>query len=246
MYMDTVEGYEGEKEIITRFGLEIRDETTFTVSRRRWLDLVSHDANLISTTQPNEGDWIYMPTQKRLFEISFVDIDDPFYQVDNIPVYKLYARTVEYSMEDLDTGVADIDAIETKYSTDALDWQFLGEQSSTTTFNQQIAIERGTYSGAWPGSGVIQLQDATDGAGSMLLGENQTGFSAILTEDSDSYYAWFIISEDFRISTLDTGSDNEYLNTQATAILDFSESNPFFLPTDCVYTEIKNVRTFLL
>jgi len=232
MYMDTVEGYEGEKEIITRFGLEIRDETTFTVSRRRWLDLVSHDANLISTTQPNEGDWIYMPTQKRLFEISFVDIDDPFYQVDNIPVYKLYARTVEYSMEDLDTGVADIDAIETKYSTDALDWQFLGEQSSTTTFNQQIAIERGTYSGAWPGSGVIQLQDATDGAGSMLLGENQTGFSAILTEDSDSYYAWFIISEDFRISTLDTGSDNEYLNTQATAILDFSETNPFGEPTD--------------
>ena len=234
MYMDTVEGYEGEKEIITRFGLEIRDETTFTVSRRRWLDLVSHDANLISTTQPNEGDWIYMPTQKWLFEISFVDIDDPFYQVDNIPVYKLYARTVEYSMEDLDTGVADIDAIETKYSTDALDWQFLGEQSSTTIFNQQIAIERGTYSGAWPGSGVIQLQDATDGAGSMLLGENQTGFSAILTEDSDSYYAWFIISEDFRISTLDTGSDNEYLNTQATAILDFSETNPFGEPTDGV------------
>jgi hypothetical protein len=71
MYMDTVEGYAGEKEIITRFGLEIRDETTFTLSRRRWLDLVSHDANLISTTQPNEGDWIYMPTQGRLFEISF-------------------------------------------------------------------------------------------------------------------------------------------------------------------------------
>ena len=50
--MDTVEGYEGEKEIITRFGLEVRDETTFTVSRRRWLDLVSMDANLIVSTRP--------------------------------------------------------------------------------------------------------------------------------------------------------------------------------------------------
>ena len=80
MYMDTVEGYEGEKEIITRFGLEIRDETTFTVSRRRWIDLVSIDSNLITSVRPNEGDWIYMPTVQRLFEISFVDVDDPFFK----------------------------------------------------------------------------------------------------------------------------------------------------------------------
>ena len=104
MYMDTVEGYEGEKEIITRFGLEIRDETTFTVSRRRWLDLVSSDTNLITALRPNEGDWIYMPTVQRLLEISFVDKDDPFFQVDNLPVYKLYCRTVEYASEILDTG----------------------------------------------------------------------------------------------------------------------------------------------
>jgi hypothetical protein len=138
-------------------------------------------------------------------------------------------------MEDLDTGIADIDAIETQYSTDALEWQFLGEQGPTTIFNQQIAIERGTYSGAWPGSGVIELQDATNtpsASGQMLLGENETGFAAVLTEDSDAYYAWFIINEDFRISTLDTGSDNEYLETQATNILDFTESNPFGDPTD--------------
>ena len=99
MYMDTQEGNEGEKEIITRFGLEIRDETNFTVSRRRWLDLVSSDTNLITALRPNEGDWIYFPTVKKLFEISFVDKDDPFYQVDNLPVYKLYCRTAEYSSD---------------------------------------------------------------------------------------------------------------------------------------------------
>ena len=66
----------------------------------------------------------------------------------------------------------------------------------------------------------------------MLLGENETGFAAVLTEDSDAYYAWFIINEDFRISTLDTGSDNEYLETQATNILDYTESNTFVDPTD--------------
>ena len=144
MYMDTNEGYEGEKEIITRFGLEIRDETTFTVSRRRWLDLVSSNSNLITALRPNEGDWIYMPTVGRLLEISFVDKDDPFYQLDNLPVYKLFTRTVEYSSEDLDTGIAAIDAIETQRSTDALDWQFLGEQAGRATlYNNLFSLERG-------------------------------------------------------------------------------------------------------
>ena len=135
MYMDTVEGFQGEKEIITRFGLEVRDETIFTVARRTWLNLVSMDANLVTSIRPNEGDWIYMPTVQRLFEISFVDKDDPFYQVDNLPVYKLYARTVEYSDERIDTGVKVIDDIETKYSGDELMFQILGEQGPTTIYN---------------------------------------------------------------------------------------------------------------
>ena len=120
MWMETQEGYEGEKELVSRFGLEIRDETTFVVSRRRWDNTVSNDANLIVSSRPDEGDLVYMPTVKKLFEISFVDHDDPFYQVDNLPVYKLYCRTFEYSSEVLDTGIAAIDDIETQRSTDFL------------------------------------------------------------------------------------------------------------------------------
>ena len=169
MYMDTVEGYEGEKEIITRFGLEIRDETTFTVSRRRWLDLVSIDSNLITSVRPNEGDWIYMPTVQRLFEISFVDVDDPFFQIDNLPVYKLYARTVEYSDERLDTGIDAIDKIETTYTGDELLWQFLGEQGTTTTYNQPIEIENGTYANiGMPVTESTIILDATDSSGCLL------------------------------------------------------------------------------
>ena len=244
MYMDTVEGYEGEKEIITRFGLEIRDETTFTVSRRRWLDLVSIDANLIVSVRPNEGDWIYMPTVQRLFEISFVDVDDPFFQIDNLPVYKLYARTVEYSDERLDTGIDAIDKIETTYSGDELLWQFLGEQSATTTFNQPIEIENGTYANI--GMPLVEstiILDATDTAGSdaggTLIGENEIGFDAILMEDSDAYYSFFIINEDYAITPAGD-SDNEWISDRASgegvwegdAILDFTEKNPFGDPEE--------------
>ena len=232
MYMDTVEGYEGEKEIITRFGLEIRDETTFTVSRRRWLDLVSSDTNLITALRPNEGDWIYFPTVKKLFEISFVDKDDPFYQIDNLPVYKLYCRTAEYSSEILDTGIEAIDAIETQYSTDVLGWQFTAEQASTTTYNEFFTLERGTdlYN-----DGVIDLETATDTG--KLVSENETGFDNVLKEDSDTYYSHFIIQEEFNISTQDKSSDNEWLEDRVTGdvgdpVLDFSETNPFGEPTE--------------
>ena len=235
MYMDTVEGYEGEKEIITRFGLEIRDETTFTVSRRRWLDLVSIDSNLITSVRPNEGDWIYMPTVQRLFEISFVDVDDPFFQVDNLPVYKLYARTVEYSDERLDTGIDAIDKIETTYTGDELLWQFLGEQGATTTFNQPIELEGGTQLPAGTITGLVELETATVGAPGQITGEDELGFDAILMEDSTASYSFFIINEDYTIGPSGT-SDNEWIQDAVEGtgsgylndpILDFTEKNPF-------------------
>ena len=226
MWMETQEGYEGERELISRFGLEIRDETTFVVSRRRWDNSVSSDANLIVNTRPDEGDLIYMPTVKRLFEISFVDHDDPFYQIDNLPVYKLYCRTFEYSSEILDTGIDAIDDIETKRSTAFQDYELSGEQGSSTTYNQEIGLECGTMYATGPG--MVELED---GLG-QLIGENETGFTSILTEDSDSYYSFFIIQEAFSITTQDTQSDNEFLETQATEILDFTELNPFGDPTE--------------
>jgi len=239
MWMETQEGYEGEKELVSRFGLEIRDETTFVVSRRRWDNTVSSDANLIVNTRPDEGDLIYMPTVKKLFEISFVDHDDPFYQIDNLPVYKLYCRTFEYSSEVLDTGIYAIDDIETKRSTDALDYEFSLENQ--VAFNERIGQEWGTIydqnplPNPWPPTASdIILETAT---GEYLLGETEEAGLSILTEDSDAYYTFFIINEDYRLSTIDTQSENEWFEDRATgvigdAVLDFTESNPFGDPTE--------------
>ena len=83
MYMENIDGYEGEKELMSKFGLDIKDDATFVVARRRWEQFVSVDNNLIVSSRPNEGDLIYFPKASKMFEITFVDHDDPFYQVHN-------------------------------------------------------------------------------------------------------------------------------------------------------------------
>ena len=123
MYMETIDGYEGEKELMSKFGLDIQDDATFVVARRRWEQFVSIDNNLIVSSRPNEGDLIYFPKASKLFEITFVDHDDPFYQVHNLPTYKLKCKTFEYGSEAIDTGIAELDAIEDDNSLDMLSHQ---------------------------------------------------------------------------------------------------------------------------
>ena len=162
--MEDIEGYGGEKELIAKFGLEIRDEATFIVSRRRWLETVSVDNNLIINTRPNEGDLIYFPRIKKLFEINFVDHDDPFHQLDSNPIYKMHCRLFEYSSEQLDTGITAIDAIEDAISTDTLGYQFTLEQSSAV--NEDFRLEWGHSADA----GLIL--EETDGDN--IVGENDS------------------------------------------------------------------------
>ena len=130
MYFENAEGYEGEKEIMTKFGLEMRDEATFVVAKRRFEQLVSGDGNLIVKTRPNEGDLVYFSKVNKMFEITFVVHDAPFYQVHNVPAFKLKVKTFEYSSEDIDTGIAEIDAIET--------------DNSVAATNHQLNLEDGT------------------------------------------------------------------------------------------------------
>ena len=144
MYLDNVEGFEGQKEMMTRFGLDMQDEATWVVSKRRFEQLISTDQNLIVSSRPNEGDLIYFPLAKKLFEISFVDHDDPFYQIQNLPVFKMRCRTFEYSSERLDTGVTAIDNIETNESLDALQYQFVLE-TGTDSGTNYLLTEDGDF-----------------------------------------------------------------------------------------------------
>ena len=212
MYFENIEGYEGEKEIMSKFGLQMQEDVTFVVSRRRFEQLVSHDSNLIVKTRPNEGDLVYFPKVKKIFEITFVDHDDPFYQVHNVPAFKLKCKTFEYSSEDLDTGITEIDAIETDNSLDQLVYQITMEQSSSTTYNEGLELEDGT--------GNIDLETAA-GTGT-LIGENETGGDQIVLETGD-----YIIQEAYVTDTIDENAMNDFFDTQDDTIIDFTESNPF-------------------
>ena len=86
-------------------------------------------APLLSQSRPNEGDLVYMDRFKKLFKIDFVEHEDPFYQVADLPVFKLKCSVFEYSHEDFDTGISEIDSTQTA--------------EDISTLNFQIGLENG-------------------------------------------------------------------------------------------------------
>ena len=137
MYFETTEGFLGQQELINKFGLEIREDTTFMVSKRRFEEFVSSRTDLIVSGRPNEGDILYFPLMNSFFEIQFVEDQEPFFQLGNLPVYKLRVTRWEYSSEDLDTGVTEIDDTETEYSLNLLLNKFTLEDETGSLLLEQ-------------------------------------------------------------------------------------------------------------
>ena len=175
---------------------------------------ILQDTAATASDRPQEGDAIYHPVLDKMFQINFVDHDEPFYQLDSNPVYKLRCRLYDYSSEILDTGITAIDAIETEHTQDSLFHQLTLEQSSAVT--EDIRLEFGT--------------DTTTG---LLLeetdGDNILGESIILENAADTGEAQYIIQEDYIVGDFDTDktAQNELFDVLDDTVLDFSESNPF-------------------
>ena len=132
MYIENVEGFDGEGDLFTKFGVEIRDQATFVMARKRWAQTVSRFDNEINSDRPREGDLIYLPLSNSLFQVMAVEHEQPFYQLSNLAVYKLRCELFEYNDEDLDTGVAAIDDIEVDYAY-TYKVQVEGNRSATAT-----------------------------------------------------------------------------------------------------------------
>ncbi|AOO15370.1 neck protein [Cyanophage S-RIM12 isolate W1_08_0910] len=115
-YVNNVDGWEGQGELLSKFGVRIEDKTTFIFSRSKFTEKVDDNAVLNVEGRPNEGDLIWFPTTKHLFEIKFVEAERPFYQLGKGYVWECQCELFEYSDEQLDTGVAAIDAIETAFA----------------------------------------------------------------------------------------------------------------------------------
>ncbi len=102
MYVDNIDGFDGEGDLFTKFGVEIRDQVTFTVAKRRWQQTVMRYDNEIQGIRPLEGDLVFTPFSKKIFQIMHVEHEQPFYQLNNLPVFKLQCELFEYNDEDFD------------------------------------------------------------------------------------------------------------------------------------------------
>lgn len=125
MYLENVDGYEGDGDLFTRFGIEVRDQATFVLARRRWDELVDTSGGTFTqTSRPSEGDLLYFEKTNSLFEIRQVQFQDPFYQAGKLYVFKLVCELFEYSSEVIDTGVETLDQIYEDDNVDLLVHQF--------------------------------------------------------------------------------------------------------------------------
>ena len=118
MYLETVNGFEGQGAFIQKFGLMMEQSATLTVARRKWEQLVGQHGRTILPNRPSEGDLLYFPLTGGLFEIKFVTHQDPFYQAGKLYVYKLQVELYQYSSEHITTGNSSIDIFETLKSFD--------------------------------------------------------------------------------------------------------------------------------
>jgi len=114
-YVETFDGYGGQGDIMTKFGMTLKDELTVSISRERFEDFIAPfmeampDDEMIIDTRPREGDLVFFPLGNRLFEVKFVEHEDPFYQLGKNYIYKLQCELFEYEDEVIDTGVEEID-----------------------------------------------------------------------------------------------------------------------------------------
>ena len=224
MYLKSTEGFGGEGDLVSKFGLDVRDEVIFTVHKDRF-ELAT------DMLKPLEGDLLFLPMNKGLFEIKFVEHEQPFYQAGKNYSFDLTCELYQYSEEQLDTGIADIDNIEKEqgYTID-----LVMSAGGSGTFTPDEAIYQGASLAAATFKGMVVSWDSTtrtlrinDTSGSLAADTNVVG--------DTSAAAWSLSSTtdstgkadvDQELPT-DPNADNLEFEIEADSILDFSENNPF-------------------
>ena len=178
------------------------------------MDTATTDAD-----RPLEGDLVYHPVIAKMFEISFVDHDEPFYQLDNNPVYKLRCKQYEYSGEIIDTGILTIDAIEDGLSLDSTQFQFTLEQPSILGRDLTVDITGFT----------IDNTNVTVDGFTVSSDPRSFGESILLENSADTGESQYLIAEDYIVGDgiTDKTAQNELFELLDDKVLDFSEKNPF-------------------
>ena len=222
MYIKTVDGFEGSGDFISKWGLQIKDQITFTVAKRRWQELgLSTDGR---AKIPHEGDLIYFPITKALFQILFIEDEAIFYQTGQLQSYDMLCEMFTYSDQKFDTGIDELDAIERSHSY-SVDFTM---DSGSGNYTVGETVYQGASLAAATVKGEVGSWNSTDKILNLL---NMTGnFSGTVNIIGDSSSASYSISSfNAQQSAANTAatSSNVEIEAEADAIIDFTEGNPF-------------------
>ena len=222
MYIKTVDGFEGSGDFIAKWGLQIKDQITFTVAKRRWQELgLTTDGR---SKIPHEGDLIYFPITKALFQILFIEDEAIFYQTGQLQSYDMLCEMFTYSDQKFDTGIDTIDAIERAHSY-SIDFTML-------TGSGNYTVGETVYQGASLAAATVKGEVGSWNSTTKILNLlNMTGnFSGTVNIIGDSSSASYSISSfNAQQSAANTAatSSNVEIEAEADAIIDFTEGNPF-------------------
>tara|TARA_B110000444_G_scaffold197137_1_gene187922 strand:+ start:66 stop:929 length:864 start_codon:yes stop_codon:yes gene_type:complete len=221
MYLENTDGFEGDGDLMSKFGVQVRDQATFVLSLRTWERFISLDSNLTTSLRPNEGDLIYFPMSGSLFEIKFVEHENPFYQVGKLFVFKMQCELFEYSGEDFDTGtVVDLVENEQAYTIEMVVSNTSGEFTIQEVINYSGAAT-GEVIGWTPGaSDEVRKLTIKDVTRTLAVGDTLVGASSGKTVVIESI-------TDVLTFANDGDAQNKDFEDKADGYLDFSETNPF-------------------
>ena len=233
MYIENVDGFDGEGDLFTKFGVEIRDAATFIMSRRRWGNVIAINENSADTPfyRPREGDLIHLSLSNSTFEITKVEDESPFYQLKDLPTFRMRCELFEYNDEDMDTGIPAIDNIENAHA-----YQTILTFPLLTGDGFEIGEQVDQINSTYTMSGEVVRVDASDPNAILVYISHQgasdgqyhtwTTINAVTGASSETTGTPVSTGEDLQESSMNDDFDTV---TQGGEIdfMDFSESNPF-------------------
>lgn len=218
MYVKNIEGFEGDGDFVQQFGLEIRDQITFTVAKSKFEGLS------MSKSVPHEGDLIWFPRTNSMYTIQFVEDESIFYQLGELYVYDLQCELFEYENERFSTGISVIDT----YGRSIVMGTEIPLSTGSGTFTDGEIIYQGSGLASATMQGYVKSFDSSIPVISIY---NYTDMpaSGVAIVGNDSGASWTVDlgdAEEVEMDSLDDG-DNLQIEQDADNFIDFTEDNPF-------------------
>jgi hypothetical protein len=223
IYVENVAAFGGEHEFFAKFGLEVRDEAVFVASKRRFQEQVQH------LEHAREGDLIYWPLSKKLFEIKHVDYENPFYNLGQLHTYRMTVQLFRYAQEEFETGIPEVDEVDFNRGYGG---QMVFDAAGVGDFDQGETVFAGVDLGTATAKAVVAFWDPDN----FLLVVNKivgTFADGDVVQNKALTASWTIAVDGappIANVPLDAGADNFDIQKESDTIINFDEDNPFGEP----------------